>query len=71
MSTPFRFRRRSHWLVRKRSIKEGKFGQGLEGCIRADAEEAWEELSGLRGGRSEAWRWEHARCILGTGAGPV
>lgn len=46
-------------------MKEGKFGQGLEGCIRSDAEEVWEELSGLRGGQSEAWRWEHARCILG------
>lgn len=51
-------------MVMKSSMKEHKFGLGLEGCLRSNAEEIWEEHSGLRGGQSEAWRWEHAKCIL-------
>lgn len=54
------------WVVRKSSVREDKFGLDLEGCLRSDAQEVWEEHSGLRGGQSETWRSEHARCILGN-----
>lgn len=54
------------WVVRKSSVREDKFGLDLEDCLRSDAQEVWEEHSGLRSGQSETWRWEHARCILGN-----
>lgn len=52
------------WVVRKNSMKD-KFGLGLEGYIRSTAERGWEDHSDLHSGQSEAWRWGHARCILG------
>lgn len=54
------------WVVRKGSVREDKFGLDLEACLRSHAQEVWEEHSCLRGGQSEAWRWVHARCILGN-----
>lgn len=40
--------------VQEALMKEDKFGQGAEGCIRSNAEEVWAEHSGLHGGQSEA-----------------
>lgn len=51
----FRLRRRNPWVLGGQEEHHeggGQFWAGLEGCVGSNAEEAWEEHSGLYGGQT-------------------